>query len=312
MNIFLHNHSSYPLPAGGGVGDAGVAAVVAEQEAAGMDVVTDGQLGQANPFWSYLAEFDGVVAGEVAELAGSWCPRPVVNAPIRYRRRAASKLFRVPISAHGQRKAVIPGPYTLARWARIEGHAYSGVEALALAFAEESAAVVPELAAAGARFIQVEEPAVLTPPADFRLLRRVCEPLWNARGQAALILTTCRGDAEPVYAQLNSVAADLLGLDVVSSPRLLPLIATAGSGLPLVLGICDGRRPEIEPAHALAECLAPVFNRYTFDDLHLQPSCGLGGLPAPIAKAKLQLLAQVRGLLHATEATANASEGLRA
>lgn len=276
-----------------------------------MDVVTDGQLGHDNPFWSYLAEFDGVVAGEVVDLAGFRCPRPVVNAPIRYRRGAALRLFRAMTTARAQRKALMPGPYTLARWARIEGNTYSGVESLALALAEESAVVVAEFAAAGARFIQVEEPAALAPSADFRLLRRVCEPLWNARGRAALIVSTNRGDAEPVYAQLNSVAADFLGLDVVSSPRLLELIATAGSGLPLLLGVCDGGRGEIESAPALANRLAPVFNRYTFDELHLQPSCGLGGLPAPNAKAKLQLLAHVRGMLHVRDAVVPAGEGLR-
>ncbi len=287
---------------------AEIESAIADQEAAGVDVVTDGQADAGATFSSYLSAFDGIVAGEVAETGATRWVRPIVSAPIRYRRRTLSDGLRAMAGAHVARKMVLPGAYSLAKLARIEGRAYANSDALAWAFAEQGAVVTAELAAAGAAFIQIEEPGVSS-TADFRLLRRLCEPLWEARGAATLIVSIGGVGAEDAYAQLNSVAADCLALDVAASPQLLRIIEATGAGIPLALGACDGRRIELESAVSLAHSLEAVFHRYQFGELHLQPSCGLAALPRPAARAKLELMGQVRRLLSVgRQARASAQE----
>jgi len=160
---------------------------------------------------------------------------------------------------------------------------------------------VADLVAAGARLIQIDEPAILTHPEDIRLLRQVMEPLWEARGPAQLAFATYGGNAAPMYAQLESVCADLLAFDIVSAPQLVDVVAATGSGKALALGVVDGASPQLESAPAIARQVATMLRRYTFDAVHLQPSCGLRAVPCAAARAKLDLLGAVGVLVQAGE-----------
>jgi 5-methyltetrahydropteroyltriglutamate--homocysteine methyltransferase len=196
-------------------------------------------------------------------------------------------------------KPVLPGPYTLARLCVIESGPQRDVPALAHALSEVLAAEVAELAGAGARLIQIEEPAILAHPGDIRLLRQVLEPLWGARGAAEIALATYFGDAEPLYAQLNSVPADVLVLDFTYSPGLADAIAATGASKTLGLGLVDGRNTRLESAAVVAGQVERILRRYVLERVHLLPSCGLEYLPRASACAKLELLARVRERIEA-------------
>jgi 5-methyltetrahydropteroyltriglutamate--homocysteine methyltransferase len=214
-------------------------------------------------------------------------PRSILRDDFVY----ASHVSRLPV------KPVLPGPYTLARLSAIESGPYADVAGLAHAFSEILAAEVYDLGQAGARYIQIDEPAILSHSADIRLLRQLLEPLWSARGGAELVVATYGGDAEPLYAQLNSLPADILALDFLASPRLAALIAATGASKVLALGLIDGCHPRLEEASAVARQVDTILKRYVLDSLHLLPSCGLQGLPRDSARAKLELLGHVRELL---------------
>lgn len=102
-----------------------------------------------------------------------------------------------------------------------------------------------------------------------------------------------------MYAQLNSMPADIVALDLISSPQLVDVIAATGASKALGLGVVDGRTPGLEDPSALAQQIDRMLSRYAFDAVHLMPSCGLASLPRACAQAKLALLASVRGLLTA-------------
>jgi 5-methyltetrahydropteroyltriglutamate--homocysteine methyltransferase len=137
-------------------------------------------------------------------------------------------------------------------------------------------------------------------PEDIRLLRQLLEPLWAARGPAQLAVATYFGDAEPLYAQLNSLPADILALDFTYSPRLADTIAATGSSKLLALGLVDGRNTRREDANDVARQVDALLQHYTLDAVHLLPSCGLEYLPRDRARGKLELLAHVRRLLTVT------------
>jgi 5-methyltetrahydropteroyltriglutamate--homocysteine methyltransferase len=201
-------------------------------------------------------------------------------------------------------KAVVPGPYTLARLSRIDCGAYRDATALAHSLSEIVTAEVSALAAAGARYIQIDEPAILVHPHDIRLLRRLLEPVWDARGGAQLMLTTAFADAVPLYAELNSLPADILGLDIASSPGLVDVIAATGASKVLALGVIDGRNATCEDPKIIVDGLDRMVRRYALDSLHLMPSCGLTLLSPEQARAKLALLPTVRTLARLESAKA--------
>jgi 5-methyltetrahydropteroyltriglutamate--homocysteine methyltransferase len=324
MDVVLQNHSSYPR-----VGDkpgqqrlrralaareraeidaaefaaierAAIDESIHEQEHAGLDIVTDGQIRWYDPISHVMGAFDGVRINGLLRYFDTnfYFRQPVVQAALQRRRPIAGEDFRLAtLAARVAVKPVLPGPYTLARLSVIESGAYASVAALAHALSESLAAEVAELARAGARVIQLEEPAILAHPEDIRLLREILEPLWLARGAAQLVVATYFGDAEPLYAQLNSLPADVLALDFTYSPRLAETIAGVGASKILALGLVDGRNSRLEQPQAIAEQVDTLLRHYTLDAVHLLPSCGLEYLPRERARAKLDVLAGARRLL---------------
>jgi 5-methyltetrahydropteroyltriglutamate--homocysteine methyltransferase len=302
MEFILQNHSSYP---GLGAGSASRSTddmgstvdILREQEQTGIDVVTDGQAQWQDPLSPIAGAIEGVRLGGLVRYfdTGRSVRHPLITAPLRRLRSilrdnfvSASRASRLPV------KPVVTGPYTLARLSVIASGPYADVAGLAHAFSEILAAEVADLAQAGARYIQIDEPAILFHPADIRLLRQLLEPLWSARGGAALVVATYGSDAEPLYAQLNSLPADILALDFPDSPKLADLIAATGASKVLALGLVDGRNPRIEDVDTVARQAETILKRYVLDSLHLLPSCGLQDLPRHSARAKLELLAQAR------------------
>jgi 5-methyltetrahydropteroyltriglutamate--homocysteine methyltransferase len=328
MEFVLQNHSSYPR-----VGDkpgqqrlrralaareraeidiaeltaiekATVDEIVHEQEQAGVDVVTDGQIRWYDPISHVMGKLDGVRINGLLRYFDTnfYFRQPVVRAGVQHSTAIAGEEFRqTSLAAHVPVKPVLPGPYTVARLSVIESDVYANTTALARALSEALAAEVAALAGAGARLIQIEEPAILAHPEDIRLLRQLLEPLWMARGAAQLILATYFGDAEPLYAQLNSLPADILALDFTYSPRLPQTIAAVGASKALALGIVDGRNTRLESADDVARQVEALLQHYTLDVVHLLPSCGLEYLPRARARAKLNLLADVRRVLTASQ-----------
>jgi 5-methyltetrahydropteroyltriglutamate--homocysteine methyltransferase len=307
MKFILQNHSSYP---GLGAGTEGhpqpanqwavIGDILHEQEQTGIDVVTDGQVHWHDPISHIAGALEGVRLGETVRYFGAERParQPVITATLRRPRSvllddfiSASRVSRLPV------KPVLPGPYTLARVSAIETGLYTNLASLAHAFSEILALEVRDLARAGARYIQIEEPAILFHGTDIRLLRQLLEPVWDARGGAELVVATYGGDAEPLYAQLNSLPADILALDLCAGPRLAELIAATGASKVLALGLIDGRHPRLEEASTVARQVDAIMKRYVLESLHLLPSSGLQGLPRDDARAKLDVLGRVRQLL---------------
>jgi 5-methyltetrahydropteroyltriglutamate--homocysteine methyltransferase len=302
MEFILHNHSSYP-----GLGadsaphaandPASTADILREQEQTGIDIVTDGQAQWQDPLSPVAGAIEGVRLGGLVRYfdTGRSVRHPVITAPLRRLRSilrdnfvSASRASRLPV------KPVVTGPYTLARLSVVASGPYADVPGLAYAFSEILAAEVDDLAQAGARYIQIDEPAILFHPADIRLLRQLLEPLWSVRGGAELVVATYGSDAEPLYAQLNSLPADILALDFPNSPKLADLIAATGASKVLALGLIDGRNPRIEDVDAVARQVETILKRYVLESIHLLPSCGLQDLPRHSARAKLELLGRVR------------------
>lgn len=295
MHVLVANHSSYPDSDGSA---SAVAEAVREQQEAGADIVTDGQNGWPDPATAWLEHIEGISPGAPIAYPGSpfFLRRPRVDGRLRRGSGpAAGRYERTRQIAARPVKAVLAGPYTLARLAEIHTAAYADWRAvasdLALALSEDAGA----LARAGATLIQVEEPLILHHPGDVRALRDILEPIHQAtRALAQLAVATFYGNAEPLYAQLNSLPGDILALDFPSSPGLPKTIGEVGSAKPLALGLVDASNPELENADQVGRSLERVLHRYVHDSVHLQPSAGLAALPRPAARAKLSLLASVR------------------
>ncbi len=313
MRIVLANHSSYPAAAVASDSEpsadrrARIAEVVSDQEAAGLDLVTDGQAAATDPISHLMRQLGGVRLAGPQRLAdtGIRYLQPVVEAKIRRRQTSLVDEFLLARQVAARPvKAVLVGPYTLARRSIIATTAYRDAADLAADLSGVLAAEIGDLVRAGAAVIQIDEPAILRRPEDIRLLRELLEPLRDAAGDAAqLAVATYGSDAEPLYAQLNSLPADIIALDCTVGPQVIDAIADTGSGKVLALGLIGGADAPLPSPDHVAQLLGRALHRYVHDRIYLQPSCGLGHLPRARARATLDVLAAARahliGELHA-------------
>lgn len=296
MRLVCATHGA--LPHGESPGDDEIAATLRYQADAGMDVVTDGQPGWPDPVTPLFAALSGVRSGPpiTLPLGIALAARPIVEARLRRLRSPLLAAYRR-AAPHAPRplKAVLTGPYTLACAAEVTTTAYRRVADLAADLSMLLAEDVTALAIAGAPVIQVDEPLLLARPDDAKLVRGLLEPLVDAAQGATVLVATYGADAAGCYAQLNSLPGDLIAVDCAGRPEVIDAIAETGAGKPLALGLV-GAGTAVEDPDALARLLDRLLARYIHDTAWLQPACGLRGLPAATAAAKLRALARAATL----------------
>ncbi|HEX2196483.1 MAG TPA: methylcobamide--CoM methyltransferase [Actinomycetota bacterium] len=270
-----------------------VRAVIAEQEAAGIDLVTDGHVywdDIVTPFARHMSGFE--IGGLIRFFDNNvYYRRPVCTGPVEWRGPSsvaqwqfASSVASVPV------KAVIPGPVTFARLSVDEhyGDHESFVTAIASVLAQEAA----ELVAAGARHLQVDEPSLLDAPEDLPLARRALETIAAEASGAEITLATYFGDAKRLGAELFSLPADAFGLDLVSGPESRNLVTDLPRGKKLQAGIVDARNTKLEDTQALVVEIGTLAEQVGADNLRGSPSASLEFLPREKARAKLQRLSE--------------------
>jgi len=272
------------------------AQVIREQIEAGVELVTDGQLRWYDPYSHFARGLEGVEINGLLRLFDTnfYFRQPVVKGSLRRRGPILLGEYTFARSVSSRPvKPVLTGPYTLARGSVLEG-GYQTLHALVLAYAEILSEEVKDLAAAGARVIQVDEPAILRHPEDVGLLQEALAPLDRATGPACLVLHVYFGDAALLYPDLQALPVDVLSLDFTYSPKLPRLIAETGASKPPGLGVIDGRNTRLETPETVFPILDAVLPRLPTSQAYLSPSCGLEFLPRERARAKLETMRRLR------------------
>ncbi len=261
---------------------------IAEQEEAGLDIVTDGQIGWYDPISHLLRSVAGVEINGLLRYfdTNSYFRQPVIVGEIEVGEPQVAREYRYAVGVASKPvKPVLTGAYTLAKLSINRQGVYRDVEALCEAIAPVVAAEVAGLVDAGADLIQIDEPCVLKHPEEFALVAASLEAARTAAGSAALALYTYFGDAEPLYGQLVELPVDVLGLDFTYSPGLAETVASQGSPKTLGLGLLDARNTKMEEEEEIVAVLEALAPAVATGEAYLNPSAGLEYLPREKARA---------------------------
>src|SRR5688572_27351626 len=125
---------------------------IRDQERAGVDIITDGEIRResySNRFANALDGIDEHRIGEIVGRTGNKIPVPIVSGPIKRRRPVEVRDVQF-LRANTTKtiKITLPGPFTMTQQA-INEH-YRDDESLALAYAEAVNEEIHDLFAAGA------------------------------------------------------------------------------------------------------------------------------------------------------------------
>jgi len=299
--------------------DDAVDLALRDQEEAGIDIVSDGEMRRAGFFTAeFYRHLTGVRALPADRRLGAGghdqqhrfeVLEPIaapdglgVVAEYRY---AATRATR-PL------KVTLPGPYTLSgRLSSGPGQVYTHRNAVAEAFVPILRAELENLVAAGATFIQIDEPSpAIHPnaPADFSaLFNAAVEPIV---GRARIGAHLCFGNYlgrplarrtyRPVLEAMLGFKADELVLEFanreMAEVEILGEIAAAGRGVGA--GIIDVKNYYLESADDVAGRIDVVLAAGVPPErLTLVPDCGFSQTARWATTAKLRALVAGRDLV---------------
>ncbi|MFB6138627.1 MAG: methionine synthase, partial [Halobacteriaceae archaeon] len=138
--------------------------VTGEHERAGVDVVCDGEMRRNEMVEYFMHRIGGATfPGRVKVWGHNYFDKPAVVDDVSYGEQWLVEEFEFTAGVATQPvKVPITGPYTLASWSFNEH--YPDEEALANALADLVNEEIEALVDAGARYIQIDEPALATTP----------------------------------------------------------------------------------------------------------------------------------------------------
>jgi 5-methyltetrahydropteroyltriglutamate--homocysteine methyltransferase len=299
--------------------DDAVDLAIRDQEAAGIDVITDGEMRRAGfftaEFYSHLTGLRALPpdrrlgAGghdqqhrfEVLEPITAPNGLGVIAEFVAARARAGRPL-----------KVTLPGPYTLSGRLRTgRGEVYPTRVAAAEAFVEILRAELRGLADAGATIIQVDEPSPAIHPdarADFvALFNAAVEPV---RGRIRIGAHLCFGNFlgrplaarsyRPIRDAMLGFAVDELVLEFANREMaeidLLPELVDAGRDV--AAGVIDVKNYHLETADEVARRIEAILAAgVPADRLSLLPDCGFSQTARWATIAKLSALVAGRDLV---------------
>ncbi|MEE9196948.1 MAG: hypothetical protein V3U45_02280, partial [bacterium] len=155
-----------------------VGLAIGEQEAAGLDIVTDGQIGWYDPVSHMTRSVAGVEIGGLLRYfdTNSYFRQPAIVGPIEMGEPQVVQEYRYATGvATKPVKPVLTGAYTLAKLSINRQGVYRDLEALCEAISSVVVAEVAALAEAGAQLIQIDEPCILNHPEEFPLVEASLE-----------------------------------------------------------------------------------------------------------------------------------------
>ena len=276
---------------------------IAEQERAGLDIITDGEMRRESYSNRFATALDGVDldnAGSCLDRSGEPVPAPRVVGPIK-RRHAVQvrdvQFLREHASPDKKIKITVPGPFTMSQQAQDDF--YGDGEKLALAYAAAVNEEIKDLFAAGADVVQLDEPYMQARPDKARAfgLKALARALEGVEGTTALHI--CFGYAHLIHERPEgySFLPELSGSDVqqisieTAQSHLDTSVLETLPGKTIILGVLDLSTHEVESAETVAERIRRALPHVSPERVIIAPDCGLKYLPREVAFGKMKAMA---------------------
>jgi 5-methyltetrahydropteroyltriglutamate--homocysteine methyltransferase len=257
------------------------------QNSIGTDLVVDGEIYRGDMVAFFAEELPGLeIGGLVRSYGNRYYRKPIATGPIGRDHAVtvawweyAQSLTDAPV------KGMLTGPYTICDWSFNEHYPSRRDFVLDLAKVIRDEAL--DLERAGARFIQIDEPAASTRMDELDLVIEamgvVTEPL-----SAHTITHICYGDFHRAYPKMLDIPVDQIDLEFANSEySLLTEFAKEPFTKYIGLGVVDVHSHEIESVEEIAAGIRKSLEFIPPQRMFVDPDCGLKTRSVDEAKAKL-------------------------
>jgi 5-methyltetrahydropteroyltriglutamate--homocysteine methyltransferase len=273
-----------------------------DQERAGLDIVTDGEMRRESYSNRFATALDGVdIDNPGTALDRSGHPNPVPRVAGKVRRKHPVEVEDVKfLRANTNRviKITVPGPFTMSQQA--QNDFYKDEEEMALDYAAAVNAEIKDLFAAGADIVQIDEPYMQARPEKARKygLKAFNAALEGVTGKTAVHV--CFGYAAVIHVRPEGYS---FLPEFAGSPVQQVSIETAQSGLDcsvlaklpektIILGVLDLSDMIIETPDTVAARIRRALPYVAPERIVVAPDCGLKYLPREVAFGKMQAMVE--------------------
>ena len=276
---------------------------IALQEEIGLEVLVDGEMYRGDMSTYFAENLDGFrISGLVRSFGNRYYRKPIIAGEVRWRGpitvdwwRFAQGLTSKPL------KGMITGPYTMMDWSFNEH--YPNRRGACLDIARALHEEVEELAKAGAKIIQIDEPALSVRPEE--LPEFVVEAIGvMTKGVNAYFIThTCYGAFEFVYPGMLELPTDNLDLEMSNSELdLVELFREHPFTKDFSFGVIDVHSHVVEDVATVKQRIQRALEVLKPEQLWIDPDCGLKTRTREETVGKLRVM---------VEATREVRESLR-
>ena len=273
---------------------------IRDQERAGLDIVTDGEMRResySNRFATALEGVDLDNPGTALDRSGH--PNPVPRVAGKIRRRHAVEVRDLEfLKANTDRmvKMTVPGPFTMSQQA--QNDFYADEAEMALDYAAAVNEEIKDLFAAGADIVQIDEPYMQARPEKARAygLKAINRAIDGVTGTIALHI--CFGYAAIIHVrpegysflpEFAETALKQISIETAQSNLDNSVLAKL-PGKVIVLGVIDLSDMNVEAPEMVAARIRKALPYVPAENIVVAPDCGMKYLPREVAFGKMQAM----------------------
>jgi 5-methyltetrahydropteroyltriglutamate--homocysteine methyltransferase len=275
---------------------------IRDQERAGLDIVTDGEMRRESYSNRFATALDGVdIDNPGTALDRSGHPNPVPRVVGKIRRRHPVEVRDVKFLRHNTDRMIkitVPGAFTMAQQA--QNDFYQDEIELAMDYAAAVNEEISDLFAAGADVVQVDEPYMQARPAKARqygveVLNRALAGIAGTTavhicfGYAAIIHE--RPSGYSFLPELEDASVQQVSIETAQSGLDCSVLAKLPSKS-ILLGVLDLSDTSVETPELVADRIRRALPHVDARRIIVAPDCGLKYLPRDVAFGKMQAMVE--------------------
>jgi 5-methyltetrahydropteroyltriglutamate--homocysteine methyltransferase len=248
---------------------------IRRQEEIDLDILVDGEMYRGDMVAYFAERLDGFkIGGLVRSYGNRYYHKPVIAAKVSRPKPMTVDWFRFTQGLTDRPvKGMLTGPYTMLDWSYNE--AYRTRRDAALALAEVVRQEAEDLDRAGAKYIQIDEPAIHARPEEIDIaIEAMGIVTQNLR--AKTVSHICYGDFAAIYPKVLELPVDQLDLAMHNYEyRWLKLFDEHPFTKELAIGVVDVHSHRLETVDEAAEGIRKGLKYVSADRLLPHPDCGL-------------------------------------
>ncbi len=280
---------------------------ILDQERAGLDIITDGEIRRESYSNRFATELDGVdLDNPGTALDRSGHPNPVPRIVGKISRRNPVEVRDLKFLKANTSKPVkmtVPGPFTMSQQAQNDFYKDEGE--MALDYAAAVNAEIKDLFAAGADVVQIDEPYMQARPEKARkygvaALNRALEGVKGTTavhicfGYAAIIHE--RPEGYSFLPEFAGTTVSQVSIETAQSNLDTSILKTLPDKT-IILGVLDLSTHEIETPEMVAARIERALPYVDVKRIVVAPDCGLKYLPRGVAFGKMKAMADGAALV---------------